>query len=217
MKRNDLKRRRNLGLLFGLALSLALAGLVLAGCGGSGGGSESSSTTSSSGSASSGPEGKPGMFAISEEQRSCLKEKGVELPEFKGGEGGAPPEGLEPPEGGGEPPEGFEPPAGGGEPAEGFGGNSKAFEECGVEMPGFKGGPGGEGGGPNVNSAGFRKQVKEFVACVRENGYELAEPNFSGEGPILDRSESESAVFKRASAKCRSLLGGPGAEGETKE
>jgi hypothetical protein len=79
----------------------------------------------------------------------------------------------------------------------------------------------GEGGAPNVNLAGFRKQVKEYAACVRESGYELAEPSFSGEGPIFKRSESEGAVFKRASAKCRNLLGGPsggpGTEGETRD
>ena len=85
----------------------------------------------------------------------------------------------------------------------------KAFEECGVETPEFKGGPGGEGGRPNTNSAAFKKQVKEYVACVRENGYELAEPDFSGEGPIFDKAESESAAFKKASEQCQELLGGP--------
>jgi hypothetical protein len=86
----------------------------------------------------------------------------------------------------------------------------KAFEECGVETPEFKGGPGGEGGTPNMNSAAYKKQVKEYAACVRENGYEIAEPNFSGEGPVFEKSESESAAFNKASAKCQSLLGGPG-------
>jgi hypothetical protein len=71
------------------------------------------------------------------------------------------------------------------------------------------GGPGGEGGAPNMNSTAFKKQVKEYVACVRENGYELAEPNFSGEGPVFAQEESESAAFKKASAQCQSLLGGP--------
>jgi hypothetical protein len=144
------------------------------------------------------------MFNISEEAKACLKEKGVELPGFKGGEGGPPSGGM--PERG-EKPEGT-PPAGG------FGGEGKeelqkAFEECGVEAPEFKGGPGGEGGAPNLNSAAFKKQIKEYAACVRENGYEIAEPDFSGEGPVFEKSESESAAFKKASAKCQSLLGGP--------
>ena len=208
--------------MLGMTLALVLGALVLAGCGGSSGGSSTESSTASassestegSGSESStseGAEGKAGgMFDISEEAKACLKEKGVELPEFKGGEGGegGPPSGEMP--AGGEPPSGSE----GGPPAGGFGGEGneemqKAFEECGVETPEFKGGPGGEGGAPNVNSAAFKKQVKEYVACVKENGYELGEPNFSGEGPVFEKSESESAAFKKASASCQGLLEGP--------
>jgi hypothetical protein len=223
-----------------MCVALALGALVLAGCGGSSGASSSGSTAETSTTASAGgsesgasesgsPEGTESSGAeggkggpmgmnISTEARACLKEKGVELPEFKSGEGGPPsggtkPEGGEAPEGG--MPEGGEPPQGGegGPPAGGFGGEgsekmTKAFEECGVEMPELKGGPGGEGA-PNMNTAAFKKQVKEYVACVRENGYELAEPDFSGEGPVFAKEESESAAFKKASAQCQSLLGGP--------
>ena len=196
------------------ALALIIGALVLAGCGGSSGGStaESSTTASSSGSETSTGEGKGGgMFNISEEAKACLKEKGVELPEFKGGEGGPPGAEGEMPEPG-EKPEGGEMPEGGeGGPPGGFGGEQseeqkKAFEECGVETPEFKGGAGGK---PNTNSAAFKKQVNEYVACVRENGYELGEPNFSGEGPVFEKAESESAEFKKASAQCQELLGGP--------
>jgi hypothetical protein len=210
--------------MLGTALALVLGALVLAGCGGSsGGGSTETSTTASgsSGSESSGSggattEGKKGggAFNISEEAKACLKEKGVELPEFKSGEGGAPQGGES-----GEVPEGGEPPSSGEAPeggpsSGGFGGEQseemkKAFEECGVETPEFKAGAGGEGGAPNTNSAAFKKQVKEYAACIRENGYEIAEPNFSGEGPVFEKSESESAAFKKASAQCQSLLGGP--------
>jgi hypothetical protein len=194
------------------ALALVATALVLVGCGGSSGGSstEASTTASSTGSETPTGEGKGGgMFNISEEAKACLKEKGVELPEFKGGEGG-PPGGAE-----GEMPEPGEKPEGGeGGPPGGFGGEQseemkKAFEECGVETPGFKGGAGGAGGKPNTNSAAFKKQVNEDVACGRENGYELGEPNFSGEGPVLEKAESESAEFKKASAQCQELLGGP--------
>jgi hypothetical protein len=207
-----------------VAIAMILGALVLAGCGGSSG---DGSTETSSTTASTSGGGEQAKFEISDEDRQCLKEKGVELPEFKSGEGpqtfqkGEMPEGAEGgqiPEGGelpggGEAPEGGEMPEGG-PPAGGFGGEemTKAFEECGVEMPELKGGPGGataEGARPNVNSAAFKKQVKEYVACVRENGYELAEPDFSGEGPIFDKAESESAAFKKASEQCQSLLGGP--------
>ncbi len=204
MKRKDTERRWRPSLTLGVALAMALGALVLAGCGGgsSSSSSESSSTTSSGSEGSEGKGGAPGGFDISEEQRSCLKEKGVELPEFKGGEGGPPPqgEGFEPPEGG-EPPQSVKPPEGGPQ------GSPKAFEECGIELGEFKG-PGGKGA-PDMNSAAFKKQVKEYVACVRENGYDLAEPDFSGEGPIFEKAESESAAFKKASASCQSLLGGP--------
>jgi hypothetical protein len=222
-----------------IALLLAVGALVIAGCGGSGGGSSSAATTttaSSSGTEATNAEGGAGpggMVEISTEARACLKEKGVELPEFKGGEGGPPGAGTggegempEPGEmpGAGEAPEAGEIPKGeggegsgpGGEggPPAGFGGAQsesmkKAFEECGVETPEFKGGPGGAAGKPNTNSAAFRKQVKEYVACVRENGFELAEPDFSGEGPVFEKVESESAAFKKASAQCQNLLGGP--------
>lgn len=212
MKRRHAQRR-----WLGLLALAALAALVLAGCGGGSSSSTTESTTTASESESSenaeAGEGKGGMFEISEEARACLKEKGVELPEFKGGGEGGPPAGGEPPEGF-EPPEGGELPEGGPSGAEGAPGGEKleeqkaAFEECGVEIGGgFKGGPGG--GKPNTNSAAFKKQINEYVACVRENGYELAEPNFSGEGPIFEKAESESAAFKKASAQCQELLGGP--------
>lgn len=197
--------------MLGTALAIVLGALVLAGCGGSsGGGSTETSTTASArtGSEGSGSEGTTtagkggGIFDISEEAKACLKEKGVELPELNKGGAGPPRSGEK-----GELPEG-------GPPAGGFGGEGseegkKAFEECGVEPPELKGGPGGKGGPPNVSSAAFKKQVKEYVACVRENGYELAEPNLSGEGAIFEKSESESAAFKKASARCQGLLGGP--------
>jgi hypothetical protein len=189
-----------------LLLIAALGALVLAGCGGG----SSSSTAESTTTASSSTNGKPGMVELSKEAKACLEEKGVELPQFKSGEA--------PPAGGGEPPEGGEMPEGGPPSGEGMPGGEggekmeeqkEAFEECGVEMPEFKGGRGMAGGKPNVNSAAFKKQVKEYVACVRENGFELAEPDFSGEGPIFEKAESESAAFKKASAQCQELLGGP--------
>ena len=186
-------------------LALIVAGLLLVGCGGSGGGS-STETSTTAGSPKEG--GAGGMFAMSEEAKACLKEKGVELPEFKRGEGERPEPGEMPP--GGAAPGGAEggPPVGVGGP--GSEEMKKAFEECGVETPRFKSGPAPAGGKPNIDSGAFRKQVKEYVACVRENGFELAEPDFSGEGPIFQKVESESPAFKKASAQCQDILGGAG-------
>lgn len=182
-----------------MSVLAVLAAVLLAGCGGSSG-SESSSEESST--ARSSQTGAAGGFAeISEETRSCLKEKGVELPEA--GQGGSPSGSFEggPPEGG--------PPTGG--PPQGFGKGGakmkKAFEECGVELP--QGNPGGR---PPMNSGAFRKSIKEYVACVRENGYDLPEPNLSGEGPVFKESEvdREDPKFKAANEKCQSRLGAPG-------
>lgn len=194
--------------MLGLVAVLVLAAALITGCGGSSGGSSSSSEdtgAATSGEASSGAPGGPGGFEISDEARTCLKEKGIELPEP--GEGGGPPEGFE----GGEPPEGFEPPEGG-EPPAGFEGgemNTKAFEECGVEMPQ------GKPGGANVDSGAFQKQIKEYAACVRENGYDLPEPNLSGEGPVFSESEVDQSdpKFKEASEACQDKLTPQGSGG----
>jgi hypothetical protein len=40
-----------------------------------------------------------------------------------------------------------------------------------------------------MNSATLRKSIKEYVACMSENGVELPEPNLSGEGPVFQESE----------------------------
>lgn len=113
-----------LGLMGVLAV---LATVLLAGCGSS----EGSESSSEEATASSEQAGGPGGFAeISEETRSCLKEKGAELPEssrrgvhISGSFEGGPPEGGPPT---GRPPQGF---------GKGGAKMKKAFEECGVELP----------------------------------------------------------------------------------
>ena len=195
MKTKHRSRKSGRAHLVGLSgvLAVVVAALLLAGCGGSSG-SDSSSEESSA--ASSEQAGGPGGFAeISDETRTCLKENGAELPEP--GQGGPPAGG--PPEGG--------PPAGG--PPQGFKGGAKmkkAFEECGVELPQ------GKPEGTPMNSSAFRKSIKEYAACMGENGYDLPEPNVSGEGPVFSESEvdREDPKFEAANEKCESLLGGPG-------
>lgn len=173
---------------------VVLVAVLLSGCGGSG---SSDSTTEESSAASSEQASGPGGFAeISEEIRSCLQEKGVELPEpGQGGPpAGGPPEGM-PPEGG--PPQGF---------GKGGAKMKKAFDECGVEPPQ------GKPEGPPMNAGVFHKSIKEYVACMGENGVELPEPNLSGEGPVFKESEvdREAPKFKTANEKCQSRLGVPG-------
>ncbi len=62
----------------------------------------------------------------------------------------------------------------------------------------------------------MRKQISQYVACVRQNGYDLPSPNTSGNGPVFDSSKvnQNDPKFKAASAKCQNLLpstpqGGP--------
>jgi hypothetical protein len=133
------------GRIFGLLPVLALvAAFAVAGCGGSSASGETSASSSSSAETAA-PQGSgPGGFAkMSEEDRQCLKEQGIEPPQ--GGEG--PPAGF----GEGKPPVGGPGGAGGGKFRE-------AFEACGIEgPPGRPGGPGGAGGPgapPNGNSSG---------------------------------------------------------------
>lgn len=184
-------RRPAVAWLMGALVILVAAFLV--GCGGSSG----DSSTEESSTASAGQAGGPAGFELSDDTRACLEEQGVELPEPGEGPpgGGAPPEGG-PPEGG--PPQGF-----------GQGGEEmkEALEECGAELP-----QGGPGGGPPMDSGAFRESVKEYAACMGENGYELPEPNVSGEGPVFKESnvDREDPKFEAANEKCQSLLGGPG-------
>lgn len=194
------RRSRRGSFVWLMGTLVVMAAALLVGCGGSNGDSSSEETST----ANSGQAGGPAGFELSDETRACLKEQGVELPDpGEGPPGGAPPEGGLP-EGG--PPEG-------GEPPQGFGQGGKemkeALEECGAELPQ------GKPGGPPVDSSTFRKSIKEYATCMGENGYELPEPNVSGEGPVFKEStvDREDPKFEAANQKCQSLLGGPGGGG----
>jgi hypothetical protein len=209
-----------------LLIAPALAAFTLAACGGS---SSDGGTTGTQASASASPGssttrsgGQPGF--MSDEVQACLKKQGVTLPQRapRGG-GGQPPEGYGPPggglPGGGQPPEGATPPGGAG-----FGGTMSdedrqklqdAMKACGVEMPDR-----GQGGGsqrPDINDAGYQKRVNDYVACVRENGFDLPDPDFSGDGPIFDpdKVDQSDKTFQAASAKCQSKLRPSGSGGST--
>jgi hypothetical protein len=209
-----------------LFIAPMLAALTLTACGGSssGGGSTGaqSSASASSGSSTTQSGGQRGF--MSDEVQECLKKQGIELPQggFRGGDGqppqgadGQPPEGYGPPggglPGGGEAPEGATPPDGAGG---GFGGSDEdrqklqdAMKACGVEMPAQ-----GQGGGgfqrPDVNDGAYQNRVNAYVACVRENGFDLPDPDFSGDGPIFDpdKVDQSDKTFQAASAKCQDEL-----------
>ncbi|MFA4928791.1 MAG: hypothetical protein WC558_09760 [Patulibacter sp.] len=188
-----------------------LAGvLALSACGGG----DDATTTNADASAGSGAatEQRANGRANMEELQACLQKQGVELPERPAGQNGerpAPPEGGLP--GGGPPPgQGGEGGPGGDLSAEDREKLQKAMEECG----GGRGGPGGPGEGrqrPDVNSAEYQKSINAYVSCVRENGYDLPDPDFSGDGPIFDakKVDQQDATFKKASAACQSELRQP--------
>jgi hypothetical protein len=189
------------GALF-ITLTLAL-GCVIAACGSA---SSSSSTTSSS--ASSGSSGTTTTTAATGSARrtalaACLKRHGVTLPSRPAGapSGGAP--GGAPGSGTGTgttgsgttPRRGFF--GGGG----GFANNPKlqaAFKACGANF-GFR-------GGGNFAGRLSHTAVTKYVTCVRQHGYNLPNPNFSGKGPIFPANIRTNQKFIAASKPCQSLL-----------
>jgi hypothetical protein len=191
-----------------VALVTLVAGGALAACGSASSGSSTSSTTASassgsgSGSSTTGGGSATGPNSARRAQLvSCLKAHGVTLP--------ARPAGSPPPGG-----------AGGGTgtgttgtgttPRRGFffgGGGARnispkmqaAFKACGANF-GFRGGAGGFRG--RISHAA----ITSFVTCVKQHGYNLPSPNFSGKGPIFPRNIESNAKFQAASKACQHLL-----------
>jgi hypothetical protein len=208
-----------------------IAAVALAACGGSSGGSKppaSANTGATSGST--------GAIAGRSALEACLKQHGVTLPSFagRGGFAGRPGVGASGRFGtsgrfgatgvsgrlrrfgfgasgrfgasGASGPRGF------------FAGNSKfaaAFRACAADDPGgfpARGGfarPGANGaGGFNVKSAADRAEVERYVACVRQHGFDIPAPNFSGQGSVFSTAkvDTHSAKFITASNACQSLL-----------
>jgi hypothetical protein len=187
------------------------ASLTLAACGSSDSGSSSTggTGTQSGGSSTTGAAGN-GRGMMSAEVQSCLKQEGVTLPTRPagGGGGGTPPQG------------GYGLPGAGRGDGGGFGGNmtdaertkmQAALKKCGVTFGQGQGGPyGGMGGGqrPDTSSKTYQAAVTKYTACVRKNGYDLPDPDFSGDGPIFDAKIQQDAKFQAASKQCQSLLAG---------
>ena len=162
--------------------ALLAAGALVVGLSACGGGS--SSNASDSGTSSTANAG-PGGLQLTDEQRSCIEGKGVTIP--SGGSGGQPPSGG--------------PPSGGAN-GQDFQKMQQAMQDCGVSIPS------GPQGGGNFDPSAMRKQISQYVACVRQNGYDLPNANTSGNGPVFDSSQvnQNDPKFKAASAKCQNLL-----------
>lgn len=179
------------------ALVLVALATLVAGCG-------TSSSTNSSTSTSANAASSTGRAKLA----ACLKQHGITLPAGRRPGAGAPPAGA-PGAGSGNPPAGVPgsgsgaPPAGGppaGLPG-GAGGNSKfraALKACGANFP--------AGGGRR----GFNRQnIQKYVTCVRQHGYNLPNPNFSGNGPVFPANIRTNKKFQSASKACQSLLAPP--------
>jgi hypothetical protein len=199
-----------------LAGTVLVTALVLAACGSSSNTSSGSGNAgSTSASAAAGGGGGGQSSATRTKFVACLKTHGVTLPNRPAGA-------RRRPNGSGE---GGGPPAGGAPPA---GGGSGFF---------FGGGNGAQGGAAGrLNNPKFQAALKacggaqfqrrrftpnkaavtKFVACVKQHGYDLPTPNFSGKGPIFPAKIEQDKKFQTAARACASDLrprGGPGAAG----
>jgi hypothetical protein len=172
---------------------IALAALVSA-CG-----STAGSKTSSSASASANAGANRAALV------ACLRKHGVNLPAGGAASAGGAPGAGTPPTG-----SGAAPPAGGagGTPPSGFpgggAGGSKlqaAFKACGAKFPSRA-----QGAGNFSNQT-----IQRYVTCVRQHGYHLPNPNFSGKGSVFPASVRSNSKFKTASRACQSLLRPTGA------
>ena len=197
----DIIRRRG-----SLALAVLLAGGLVAACGSGSSSSTTSTTAAASSSAGGGGSGATANAAGSGATagarrtalRNCLKAHGVTLP-------ARPPAGAA---GAGRTPYGGGPPAGG---APGFGGgvfrsNPKvraALQACGA----------------NFGARRFQlshQAINRYVACIRQHGYNMPNPNFSGNGPVFPASIRSNPKFQAASRACQNLLVPPRPGGGTR-
>lgn len=180
-----------------------VAAAALAACGSS---SSSSSSSASAAVGSSSATGASGSFAAARTKfTACLKAHGVTLPNRPGGfrrryGGGNGPAGGG---AGAPPPGGFG--GGGGGFLQRFRSNPKlaaAFKACASDLP--RGGFRGRFARPR------HALITKFVTCVRQHGYKLPEPNFSGKGPVFPPRIQSNSKFLAASRACQSLLRPPG-------
>jgi hypothetical protein len=184
-----------------LAVSAALACVVLAACGSSKGSSTATTTASAASSAStsatgaSGRAGSPGggptgRFA---ELRECLAKNGVTLPRPSGGRGAF-----------------F---LGGGPNRGAFRGKDAqlraAMKKCGA-LGGLRFGARSRRFGSSLlsNNPAFKRALTKYAGCLRANGVNVPTPNFSGKGPVFNTAHinTASAQFRSAQVKCRGML-----------
>ena len=72
-----------------------------------------------------------------------------------------------------------------------------AFKACAADLPATR--------FRHFNPAARRTEITNFIKCVRQHGYNLPQPNFSG-GPVFPSKIETSAKFQAASKACAHLL-----------
>jgi hypothetical protein len=173
--------------IHGLAVVALAAGLAACGS------SKTSSTTAAAGT-NTNATGASGAFGARRAALvACLKKHGVTLPNR--------PPGARPPRAGGGPPPGTP----GTRPRGGFlfGGAGRkpsaklqaAFKACGADF-----------GRDRFARRPSQQTIQKYVTCVRQHGFNLPNPNFSGKGPVFPTNIRTNAKFQAASRACQSLL-----------
>ena len=127
---------------------------------------------------------------------------------------------------------GFGGPGGGGDGADGGGppeGTREAFDTCGDLLDGAQFGPGRGGPGGDFDATELQDTLLEFAQCMRDNGIQMDDPDFSNfgtpgdppadggggggrGGPFGDLDQSDPAV-QAAMDACSDILGGFGPGG----
>ena len=81
-----------------------------------------------------------------------------------------------------------------------------AFEEMMAPCEGLLNGVGGIG--TNADASGFEDALVEYTQCMRDNGVDMPDPDFSGSGGIINLGGSgmNEGEFEAADAICRSVF-----------
>ncbi len=172
------------------------AACLIAACGSSTSSSSgaASGTSSTSTVASATGSGAAGFSARRAALVACLKQHGVNVPARPPGSSGGSGTSTGPRPGGGV-----------------FGGGGGAFFRQAASNPKLQaalkacGANFGAGAGRRFRRIS-RPAVEKYVACVRQHGYNLPAPNFSGKGSIFPASIRSNPKFQAASRSCQSLL-----------
>lgn len=195
-----------------LALVALGAACLIAACGSSSSGSASAAagTTSSSTVASASGSGASSFAAQRAKLAACMKQHGVTLPSR--------PAGSRPPGSGGSgtasgPRAGgrfFFGGGGAGGAARRLRSNPKmqaALKACGANFRFRR----GRGFGGRIS----HQTINKYVTCVRQHGYDLPAPNFSGKGSVFPANIRTNKKFQAASKSCQSLLIPPRPQGSS--